>query len=101
MDKENNIHAAVYLINVNSTIYYLIGGGDPNYRNSGATSLLIFEGLKIAKEQNASFDFEGSMIEPIERFFRAFGSSQTPYFQVKHVNSTLLKCREFFQHLKS
>jgi hypothetical protein len=28
------------------------------------------------------FDFEGSMLEPIEHFVRAFGGRQTPYFSV-------------------
>jgi hypothetical protein len=28
------------------------------------------------------FDFEGSMLRPVERFFRAFGSRQTPYLRV-------------------
>ena len=28
------------------------------------------------------FDFEGSMLQPVERFFRAFGSRQTPYLRV-------------------
>jgi hypothetical protein len=28
------------------------------------------------------FDFEGSMIAPINRFFRAFGGRQAPYLRV-------------------
>ncbi len=28
------------------------------------------------------FDFEGSMLKPVERFFRAFGGRQTPYLRV-------------------
>ena len=96
IDSNGHIHAAIYLVHFNSTMYYLTGGGDPKYRNSGATSWLINEALKLAKHRQYSFDFEGSMIEPIERFFRAFGAIQTPYFQIKKVNSTLLKCREFF-----
>tara|TARA_B100001121_G_scaffold262268_1_gene242553 strand:- start:605 stop:1546 length:942 start_codon:yes stop_codon:yes gene_type:complete len=99
-DKDNYIHAAIYLVHLNSTVYYLIGGGDPKYRNSGATSLLINKALDMAKDNQWDFDFEGSMIEPIERFFRAFGAIQTPYFQIKKVNSKLLKCREFLRELK-
>ena len=99
-DENDNIHASIYLVVLNATIYYLIGGGDPNYRNSGATSLLVNEALGIAKDNQWNFDFEGSMIEPIERFFRAFGAIQTPYFQIKKVNSKLLKCREFLRELK-
>jgi len=99
-DNDGHMHAAIYLVYLNSTIYYLIGGGDPIYRNSGATSLLINKALKLARERRFTFDFEGSMIEPIERFFRAFGAIQVPYFQIKKVNSKLLKCREFLRELK-
>ena len=99
-DNDGHTHSAIYLLHLNSTIYYLIGGGDPKYRNSGAMSLLINEALKLAKDKHCLFDFEGSMIEPIERFFRAFGAVQTPYFQIKKVNSKILKCREFLQELK-
>jgi hypothetical protein len=28
------------------------------------------------------FDFEGSMLRPVERFFRAFGGRQVPYLHV-------------------
>ncbi len=97
VDNEERVHAAIYLVVFNNTAYYLIGGGDPEFRNSGATSLLINEGLTIAKDQQLDFDFEGSMIEPIERFFRAFGAHQTPYFQIKKIDSKILKCKELFK----
>ena len=31
------------------------------------------------------------MLEPIERYFRAFGAEQTPYFAVKHTPSKLIR----------
>jgi hypothetical protein len=31
------------------------------------------------------------MIEPVERFFRAFGAKQMPYFQVSKINARLLR----------
>jgi hypothetical protein len=37
------------------------------------------------------------MIEPVERFFRAFGAIQTPYFAISKTNSKLLK---IYQGLK-
>jgi len=32
------------------------------------------------------FDFEGSVRQPIERFFRGFGCCQVPYFSVTKMN---------------
>ncbi len=89
VDTERRIHAAAYFVYDSNCCYYLIGGGDPELRNSGATSLLVWEGIKFASTVSKSFDFEGSMIEPIERFFRAFGGVPTPYWRVTKLNIPL------------
>jgi hypothetical protein len=90
-DKDKKIHAAVYVIWDANSAYYLMGGSDPNLRNSGATSLCIWEAIKFSSTVTQKFDFEGSMIEPVERFFRAFGAKQMPYLQISKTNSRLLK----------
>lgn len=56
-----------------------------------SAGLLIYEAIKFASQVTAKFDFEGSMLEPVERFFRAFGATQKPYFQIKKENSRILK----------
>ncbi len=83
VDKENRIHAAIYIIWDNRSAYYLMGGGDPKLRNSGATSLLLWEAIQFCSTVTQEFNFEGSMIENIERFFRAFGARQKPYFLIQ------------------
>lgn len=81
-DSQGRRHAGVYIVWDQNSAYYLMGGGDPELRNSGATSLCLWEAIQFASSVSKSFDFEGSMIEPIERFFRAFGAVQTPYYEV-------------------
>jgi len=88
-DKQN--HAGVMIIWDNNSAYYLMGGGDPVLRNSGATSLCMWEAIKFASTVTKRFDFEGSMIESIERFFRSFGAIQTPYFSISKTPSRLLR----------
>lgn len=85
-DEEGNIHAATYFLYDDERCYYLLGGGDPQYRNSGANSLLIWEGIQFASTKSKIFDFEGSMIEDIERFVRGFGSKEHVYYRVKKLN---------------
>lgn len=92
-DASGRLHAGVYLVWDSQSAYYLMGGGDPEVRNSGATSLCLWEAIKFAASVTQSFDFEGSMIEPIERFFRAFGAVQTPYFQISRTTSWTLRAR--------
>jgi GNAT acetyltransferase-like protein len=98
-DAEGHQHAGVYIIWDENSAYYLLGGGDPEFRNSGATSLCIWEAIKHAATVTKRFDFEGSIIEPIERFFRAFGAIQTPYFQITKTPSRLLRARQAFSSL--
>lgn len=90
-DSEGNNHAGVFLVWDDTTTYYLMGGGDPELRNSGATSLCMWEAIKFASKITKNFNFEGSMIEPIERFFRAFGAVQMPYHSIHKSNSNIIK----------
>jgi len=82
VDAKNRIHAAIYIIWDNHYAYYLVGGSDPELRTSGAKSLLIWEAINFASSYVNKFNFEGSMIHSIEKFFRAFGAQQVPYFVI-------------------
>jgi hypothetical protein len=88
-DADERIHAALYVVTDAEYAYYLLGGADPLLRNSGAQSLLFWEAIKIAAAMNLKFDFEGSMIEPIERVFRAFGAVQVPYLKVYNASASV------------
>jgi hypothetical protein len=90
-DATGRLHAGVYIVWDEQSAYYLMGGGDPELRSSGATSLCMWEAIKFAAAVTQKFDFEGSMIEPVERFFRAFGARQVPFFQISKINSRPLK----------
>lgn len=96
-DNRGQNHAGVLLVWDDNSAYYLMGGGNPDLRNSGATSLCMWEAIKFASTVTKRFDFEGSMIEPVERFFRAFGAKQTPYFALTHRPSRWLNT---VMHLK-
>lgn len=76
-DESNKLIAAVYLIYDRNCTYYLMGGADPEYRNTGVQKLLIWEAIKFASKVSKTFDFEGSMIQNIEKGFREFGGTQT------------------------
>jgi len=86
VDVDNNIHAAAYYVYDKERCYYLMSGSDPLYRNSGAGSLLIWEGIKFAANVSKTFDFEGSNIEDIERFFKAFGATPHVMYHVTRFN---------------
>ncbi|MFZ4856336.1 MAG: GNAT family N-acetyltransferase [Desulfuromonadaceae bacterium] len=98
-DEQGRHHAGVYIIWDQNSAYYIMGGGDPELRSSGATSLCMWEAIKFASTVTRSFDFEGSMMEPIERFVRAFGAIQTPYFSISKTTSRYLRIRNLLSGL--
>lgn len=84
---QGEIHAGAIILYGHGVAYYILGGGDPQYRNSGAASLLLWEAIQRSSKRVQTFDFEGSMIESIERFFRGFGGELTPYLQIQKANT--------------
>ena len=47
--KDGRIHAGNLLVWNESCAYYLMGGGDPELRNSGATSLAMWRQLNLLR----------------------------------------------------
>ncbi|MBD2766337.1 GNAT family N-acetyltransferase [Hymenobacter sp. BT664] len=84
IDAQERIHSAAYLIWDQQAAYYHLSGDDPALRESGAGILLIWEAIRYASEVLGltCFDFEGSMLPPVERIRVQFGAVQTPYFFV-------------------
>ncbi len=98
-DSENNIHAAIFVVWDDNSAYDLISTIDPKYRNSGAATFIVMEAIKYTAKYVNVFDFEGSMIEGVERSFRKFGSKQMQYFKITKVFSKRLKLVYFLQDL--
>lgn len=83
IDKDGNVHASSLFVYDEKTCYYLIAGADPTFRASGAQSLVLDSGIEFASKHSKAFDFEGSMIEGIENFFRRFGADRVLYYQIE------------------
>jgi len=91
VDRNTNIHAVAYLVWDDTTCYYLLGGGDPDFRTSGAATFVLWECMKFAETVSNRFDLEGSMIEAVEKFFVSLGSKQSSYNRISKVDSSILK----------
>ena len=85
VDADGRVRAATYIVYDSRSAYYLLGGRHLDFPTGGEPSLLLWDAIQRAGATSAAFDFEGSMIESIERFFRSFGARQVPYFRVEHV----------------
>jgi hypothetical protein len=90
-DADGAVHAGAYLVHDDRFTYYLAGGSDPELRTSGAGSQVVWAGIRAAAERGLGFDFEGSMLAGVEKFFRAFGGEPVPYSVVRATPSRVLR----------
>jgi len=103
VDGQGHSHAAALFVWDDERVYYLVGGNDTAHRSSGASSLVLWDGIQLAGSLGLHFDFEGSMIGPIEKFFRGFGGTPEPYLHVTHYSRRLaaaLSSRDAFSALR-
>jgi hypothetical protein len=80
VDARGRTHAALFVVWDERTLYGLINARDHEVQEAAANSLLYLEAIRLASEVSRVFDFEGSMVKPVERFFRGFGGRQVPSF---------------------
>ena len=89
---DGTIVAVNFLVYDDSTVYYLMGGIDPAAKDKGGMDMVQHHSILFALQSDKVFDFEGSMVESIEKYFRSFGAIQVPYLQVYRYGSRLYKC---------
>ena len=81
-DAEGHTHAAVFVVWDTNSAWELISAISPAYRSTGASTLVVIEAMKQVAGRTKSWDFEGSMIEPVEASFRQFGGLPVPYMTI-------------------
>lgn len=70
--------------------YYLLGGYDEKKKHHSAGTMNIWEAIKFSKKLGLyKFDFEGSMLPEIEKYFRKFGGKLTPLYRINKANLPL------------
>ena len=82
-DGEGRLHAGLIYQKSGDKLQHLFSAIDPEVRSLGGMSLAIWHSIEQAGEDVRVIDFEGSMMEAVEKFFRGFGSYPVLYLQVK------------------
>lgn len=82
-DTTGNTQAAVFVVWDGQSAWELISAIHPDYRASGASTLVVWEAMQQVADKTRAWDFEGSMIEGVENSFRLFGGVPTPYFEIR------------------
>lgn len=69
----------------------LLTGVHPAFRANCAIFGLFVEAIRFCAQRSLILDFEGSMDQGIEHFFRSFGARPTPYFQIWKAGNKMLE----------
>lgn len=90
--------ACEFFVYGKKTAHGLLSGYDPGNKHPSAGTMCYWESIKYAKAQGLSyFDFEGSMVPALERYFRGFGGKLTPYYRANKAKLPLEICLKFFK----
>jgi len=93
------VAAGIFVVWDANTAYYIIGGKNDDFGNSGAMSLLFWNTFAELSTNVSTFDFEGSMIKGVENYFRSFGAARHGFFEITKIHSPLLKIKSGFKSL--
>ncbi len=85
VDEKKRVHSALYLTWDKMSSYVHMVGEDPELRSSGAGIKLIWDAIEFTRNELKldKLDFEGSMIESVERVRRNCGGIQYPYSNIQ------------------
>lgn len=87
---DNKDTALSFCLHDTTTAYYLLGGYNSSNKHQGAGVLALWNCILHAKKIGLkTFDFEGSMIPQVEKYFRGFGADLIPYFTINKANIAL------------
>jgi len=80
LNNENKLCAVIFYIITNKRIINLINSSTTFAKKNGLMTVIIDHIIKNNSNKNYTFDFEGSNIPSVARFFRSFGSEKTVYY---------------------
>jgi len=83
-NKENKLVAAGFFLKHNKTITILVSSTDFNDRKNGANTFLIDRAIYKYEKNFSIFNFGGSSMQSIAKYFLSFGAISLNYTQIKY-----------------
>lgn len=90
-NKEKKIIAGMVVLVDASGPHAWVGGTDPDYLNSGATSFMYWQIFRDLAGEFSLLDLNGANIKNIARFKQNMGAVLIPYYATTKINSPFLK----------
>ena len=81
-DRDGRLLSARFVVYDAHCAYSLMSAHEPSLHKNGHSETLFWKLIQYLSPLTTSFDFEGSMDEGLEYFYRSFGASQIPYSRV-------------------
>jgi len=81
-DENGQHHCGIIYLKHNNKYIYLFGTVENKFKDLGGMSLAIWHIIKNSEAGIDLHDFQGSMLESIEKFYRGFGAEPVSYVQV-------------------
>lgn len=84
-NKQNEIGGVILIALNKNKAHYVLGGRNRDLIFPGAISFGLWSIIKFLFEELSVnvFDFEGSMLKGVERYFRQFGGILKPYYKLR------------------
>lgn len=82
-DTDRQLHAGLIYVQFQHKIILLFTSLNIKFGQQGGMPLAIWRVIESAGQEVQVIDFEGSMLEPLEHFFRGFGTRPVPYLQIQ------------------
>lgn len=77
LDGQKNLLASAFVVQDTDSVYYLFGGYDTAFKNSGAMTFLLHHIIQDAQQRKLNFNFCGSSKKSIAAYFEGFGATKT------------------------
>jgi len=89
-DENGSLLSARFAVYDSRCAYSLMSAHDNALHKNGHSETLFWDLIKFLSDKTVAFDFEGSMDEGIEFFYRSFGARQTPFFEIGKSRNALI-----------
>ncbi|MBK9793889.1 MAG: GNAT family N-acetyltransferase [Sphingobacteriales bacterium] len=77
LDGHKNLLASAFIVEDTDSVYYLFGGYDTAFKNSGAMTFLLHHIIQDAQQRKLDFNFCGSSKKSIAAYFEGFDATKT------------------------
>lgn len=98
---EGEAIAAIYMFKYGDTLYSLMSGQDPAKRDLNGGIVARWLQVQVAHKHGRFLDFQGSMIQSIERRNRNYGALARPYFSITRSNGVLENRQKWDRRLRA